>query len=67
MGRALQLILTADTIDATEAHRNGLVNEIVEADQLIPRAETILGERGLTTSIPVAPMAARSAGMPRYM
>jgi enoyl-CoA hydratase len=41
-GRALQLILTADTIDATEAHRNGLVNEIVDADQLIPRAETIL-------------------------
>jgi enoyl-CoA hydratase len=41
-GRALQLILTADTIDATEAHRNGLVNEIVDADQLISRAETIL-------------------------
>jgi enoyl-CoA hydratase len=46
-GRALQLILTADTIDATEAHRNGLVNEIVEADQLIPRAETILSRMGL--------------------
>ena len=45
-GRALQLILTADTIDATEAHRNGLVNEIVDADQLIPRAETILGRMG---------------------
>ena len=42
-GRALQLILTADTIDATEAHRNGLVKEIVDADQLIPRAEAILG------------------------
>jgi enoyl-CoA hydratase len=40
--RALQLILTADTIDATEAHRNGLVNEIVDAGQLIPRAESIL-------------------------
>jgi enoyl-CoA hydratase len=45
-GRALQLILTADTIDATEAHRNGLVNEIVDADQLIPRAETILCRMG---------------------
>ncbi|CAN7565952.1 enoyl-CoA hydratase-related protein [Variovorax sp. LjRoot290] len=45
-GRALQLILTADTIDATEAHRNGLVNEIVDADQLIPRAETILSRMG---------------------
>ena len=41
-GRALQLILTAGAIDATEAHRHGLVNEIVDAGQLIPRAETIL-------------------------
>lgn len=46
-GRALQLILTAGTIDVTEAHRNGLVNEIVDADQLIPRAETILSRMGL--------------------
>jgi enoyl-CoA hydratase len=45
-GRALQLILTAGTIDVTEAHRNGLVSEIVDADQLIPRAETILGRMG---------------------
>ena len=41
-GRALQLILSAEIIDATEAHRIGLVNEIVPAAELIPRAETIL-------------------------
>lgn len=57
-GRALQLILTADTIDATEAHRNGLVNEIVDAGQLILRAETILGRMGLNNAAP-------SAGTPR--
>ncbi|MEJ8815761.1 enoyl-CoA hydratase-related protein [Variovorax ureilyticus] len=45
-GRALQLILTADAIDATEAHRNGLVNGIVDADQLVARAETILERSG---------------------
>jgi enoyl-CoA hydratase/carnithine racemase len=41
-GRALQLILSAETISAQEAYRIGLVNEVVPADQLIPRAETIL-------------------------
>jgi enoyl-CoA hydratase len=41
-GRALQLILTADMIDAREAYRIGLVNEIVARDNLVPRAEAIL-------------------------
>jgi len=41
-GRALQLILTAETIDADEAHRIGLVNEIVAPDKLLARAEEIL-------------------------
>ncbi len=41
-GRALQLILTGDVIDAQEAYRIGLVNEIVEPGRLIPRAEEIL-------------------------
>jgi enoyl-CoA hydratase len=41
-GRALQLMLTADTIDAQEAHRIGLVNEVVEPAQLLARAEEIL-------------------------
>ncbi|UWU94227.1 enoyl-CoA hydratase-related protein [Bradyrhizobium sp. CB1015] len=43
-GRALQLILTGGLISAQEAHRIGLVNEIVPASDLIPRAEAILSE-----------------------
>jgi len=44
-GRALQLILTGGIIDAPEAHRIGLINEIVvPAAGLIGRAEAILGE-----------------------
>jgi enoyl-CoA hydratase/carnithine racemase len=41
-GRALQLILSGETISATEAHRIGLVNEVVPAADVIPRAEAIL-------------------------
>lgn len=41
-GRALQLILTGEIIGAQEAHRIGLVNEIVPAAELITRAEAIL-------------------------
>src|ERR1700748_2722900 len=41
-GRALQLILTGETISAQEAYRIGLVNEVVPASQLIARAEAIL-------------------------
>src|SRR6204780_4112545 len=40
-GRALQLILTGDLIDAHEAHRIGLVNEVTARAELIPRAEAI--------------------------
>jgi enoyl-CoA hydratase len=43
-GRALQLILTGGMIDAQEAWRIGLVNEVVTAERLIPRAEAILAE-----------------------
>jgi enoyl-CoA hydratase len=43
-GRALQLILSGETIDAAEAHRIGLVNEIVPAADLIARAEAILAQ-----------------------
>jgi enoyl-CoA hydratase/carnithine racemase len=41
-GRALQLILTGEMISAQEAHRIGLVNEVVPAAEVIPRSEAIL-------------------------
>jgi enoyl-CoA hydratase len=40
-GLAMQLLLTGEMIAAREAHRIGLVNEVVSADQLISRAEAI--------------------------
>jgi enoyl-CoA hydratase len=41
-GRAMQIILTAENIDAHEAHRIGLVNEVVEPMRLMARAEELL-------------------------
>ncbi len=41
-GRALQLLLTGDMIDAQEAYRIGLVNRVVAGDQLITAATTML-------------------------
>src|SRR5438445_9389352 len=40
-GIAMQLVLTGEMITAQEAHRIGLVNEVVAASELIPRAEAI--------------------------
>ena len=51
-GRALQLILTGETIDAREAWRIGLVNEVVAAADLVPRAEAIL--RQIFANAPIA-------------
>ena len=41
-GRALQIILSGEMFSAQEAYRIGLVNEVVPAGELIPRAEAIL-------------------------
>src|SRR4026209_2823761 len=41
-GRALQIILSGGMINAQEAYRIGLVNEVVSAGELIARAEAIL-------------------------
>lgn len=51
-GRALHLILTAGTIDAHEAYRIGLVDELVEPERLTARAEEIL--RQITANAPLA-------------
>jgi enoyl-CoA hydratase len=41
-GRALQLILSGEIIDAQEAYRIGLVNEVVPAANLIAKVEALL-------------------------
>ena len=40
-GRAMQLVLTGEMINAQEAYRIGLVNEVTSPADLIPRAEAI--------------------------
>jgi enoyl-CoA hydratase/carnithine racemase len=51
-GRALQLILSGETINAQEAYRIGLINEVVPAGNLIPRAEAILKQ--ISANAPIA-------------
>jgi enoyl-CoA hydratase len=43
-GRALEMILTGDMIDAQEAYRIGLVNRVVPKEKLIATCEEILGK-----------------------
>jgi enoyl-CoA hydratase/carnithine racemase len=52
-GRALQLILSGETISATEAYRIGLVNEVVPAGDLMSRAEAILKQIFINAPIAV--------------
>lgn len=51
-GRALELLLTGEMIDAKEAFRIGLVNRVVPADRLLAEAEAML--RTILTNGPLA-------------
>ncbi len=51
-GVALQLILSAEMIDAKEAHRIGLVNKVVPAAELLAESEKLL--RGILAMGPLA-------------
>jgi enoyl-CoA hydratase len=51
-GRALELLLSGDMIDAKEALRIGLVNRVVPADRLLAEAEAML--RIILTNGPLA-------------
>jgi enoyl-CoA hydratase len=53
-GRALQLLLTAEMIDAAEAYRIGLVNRVVTADQLVPAATATLQQILMNAPLAVA-------------
>ena len=51
-GRALELILTGDMIDAAEAFRIGLVNRVEEPDAVLPGAQALA--RRIAANAPVA-------------
>jgi enoyl-CoA hydratase len=51
-GRALELLLTGNMIDAAEAHRIGLVNKVVPQAELLAAAEAML--RTIATKGPLA-------------
>jgi enoyl-CoA hydratase len=51
-GRALQILLSGEMIDAQEAYRIGLVNKVVPQDQLLAETEKLL--RGILAQGPVA-------------
>jgi enoyl-CoA hydratase len=51
-GRALQLLLTGEMIDAAEAYRIGLVNRVVTSAELMPTATAML--RSMLANAPLA-------------
>jgi enoyl-CoA hydratase len=51
-GRALQLLLTGEMIDAQEAYRIGLVNRVVQAAELLPAANEMM--RTILANAPLA-------------
>lgn len=51
-GKALEMILTGDMINAQEAYRIGLVNQLVESENLLAKAEEMLNK--IMTRSPIA-------------
>jgi len=63
-GRALEILLTGEPVDAQEAHRIGLVNKVVPKEKLLPEAEALL--RKMLANGPVSlrySLAAVNAGL----
>jgi enoyl-CoA hydratase len=53
-GKALEMIMTADMITATEAYQYGLVNHVVSRESLLAKAEEILGKILLRAPLAIA-------------
>jgi enoyl-CoA hydratase len=53
-GKALEMIMTADMITAAEAHSWGLVNHVVPQENLLAKAEEILGKIILRAPLAIA-------------
>ncbi|MEE9553395.1 MAG: enoyl-CoA hydratase-related protein [candidate division Zixibacteria bacterium] len=58
-GKAKQMILTGDHINATEAYRIGLVDEIYPPEELLPKAKEMAGK--IASKGPLAIKAAKEA------
>ncbi|MEU8236344.1 enoyl-CoA hydratase/isomerase family protein [Actinoplanes sp. NPDC048967] len=58
-GRALQMLMTGDPIDAQEAYRLGMVNEVLSADELMPAAHRIADR--IASNSPTAVQAVKRA------
>jgi enoyl-CoA hydratase/carnithine racemase len=67
LGNAMRLLLTGEFIDAQEALRIGLVNELVEPDELIDRAQQLAATIGALSTDAVSmtkELALRGLGAP---
>lgn len=53
-GKALELLLTADTIDATEAQKLGLANQVVQTVELLETCQALLKKISAQAPIAVA-------------
>ena len=65
--KAMEILLIGDALSAEEAHRIGLINEIVPADQLMARAEEIarkIAENGPLAVAKCKEAVLRGSGLP---
>jgi enoyl-CoA hydratase len=65
--KAMEILLLGDAIPAEEAHRIGLVNELVEPEQVLPRAREIaerLARNGPLAVRKIKEVVLRTNGMP---
>jgi enoyl-CoA hydratase len=65
--KAMEILLLGDRIPAEEAHRIGLINEIVEPEDVLPRAEEIarrLAKNGPLALRKIKEVVLRTNGMP---
>jgi len=53
-GRAMELLMTADMINADEAKTLGLVNHVVSLEELLPKAKEILQKTHMKSPLPLA-------------
>jgi enoyl-CoA hydratase len=58
-GKAMEMVLTAELLDAQEAQRIGLVHRVVEPDEVIPQAEKLATE--IVSKAPIALRYAKEA------